>query len=717
MDTDTNRTLNGQKGIMANVKKNPSKTSSKKGEKQLKMQKGIYVNREYAWLKFDLRVLEQAMDEDTPILERGKFLSIFCTNMDEFFMVRMGSMYNDNQINPQAKEDKTNLTAGEQIKGMSQRIQKVYDMRERAYVKFRTDLAEAGVNLLTCSQLSSSRKDEILRYFKSKVLPLLSPMVIDAKHPLFRFENRECYMVYRLKKNEHTMIGVMQFPDKVDALYKFQAGKKPSFITMEDVIENLGYLAFPGYTVTSSLAIRITRNTDYNAELEDADTEFNNDFSKYLRSKFESNMLQNVMRLEVKGESKTLMKFISEVVGVSDNLIYHIDSNFSFKYLFGLAKRLDKDFAKPLQYVPFHPVMPERLVHADSIVDEIRKKDLLLRYPYDSMDALIKLLNECATRKDCRSIKITIYRLADHSKIVDALTKASENGIDVTVVIELTARFDEENNLYNANLLQEAGCDIIYGMENYKVHSKILSIVFSDEDGGISYITHLGTGNYNESTAKQYTDLNVITADREIGEDAAEFFRNVAISNVEGNYSKLCIAPKYFKARIMELLDREIAKAQAGEKGLFIGKMNSLTDKEIIDKIVEASCAGVHTYLIIRGICCLLPEKPGKTENVHVISIVGRFLEHSRIYCFGEGEDRIMYISSADLMTRNTKKRVEIATPILDKDIEAEIYEMIDTMLHDNVNARVLTASGKYEPKPVTGEKINSQEKYLTYDV
>ncbi|MCD8307327.1 MAG: polyphosphate kinase 1 [Clostridia bacterium] len=700
---------------MANNKKAP-KAPKKPGEKQLKMQKGIYVNREYAWLKFDLRVLEQSMDEQTPLLERGKFLSIFCSNMDEFFMVRMGSMYNDDKLNPAAKEDKTGLTPGEQIKGMAQRIARVYDMRERAYVKLRADLAEAGINLLTCGQLSSSRKDEILRYFKAKVLPLLSPMVIDAKHPLFRFENKACYMVYRLKKAEHTMIGVMPFPDKIDALYKFQAGKKPSFITMENVIENLGYLAFPGYTVTASIAIRTTRNTDYDAELAEADTEFNNDFSKYLRSKVETNMLQNVIRLEVKGDNKSLIKFVSEVVGVPDNLTYKIESNFSFKYMYTLPKMLDKELSKSLSYIPFHPVMPERLVHAESIVEEIRRKDLLLRYPYDSMDALIKLLNECADRKDCRSIKITIYRLADHSKIVDALTKASENGIDVTVVIELTARFDEENNLYNANLLKEAGCDIIYGMENYKVHSKILSIVFSEEDGGISYITHLGTGNYNESTAKQYTDLNVITADREIGEDAAEFFRNVAISNVEGDYTRLCIAPKYFKPQIMNLLDREISKAQAGGKGLFIGKMNALTDKEIIDKIVEASCAGVHVYLIIRGMCCLLPEKVGRTDNVHVISIVGRFLEHSRIYCFGEDDDRVMYISSADLMTRNTKKRVEIATPILDKDIQAEIYEMVDTMLHDNFNARKLTSSGRYEEILNTGEVINSQEKYLTYD-
>ena len=300
--------------------------------------------------------------------------------------------------------------------------------------------------------------------------------------------------------------------------------------------------------------------------------------------------------------------------------------------------------------------------------------------------------------------------------IVEALKRASENGIDVTVVIELCARFDEENNLYFAGQLHDAGCNIIYGMENYKVHSKIISITFSDEEGGISYITHLGTGNYNESTAKQYTDLNIITADRKIGEDGAAFFRNVAISNVDGDYSRLQIAPKYFKHKILECLDGEIEKSKSGKKGIFIGKMNSLTDKVIIDKLIEASRAGVEIKLIIRGICCFLPGKSGKTENIAVRSIVGRFLEHSRIYCFGEGKDRVMYISSADLMTRNTDRRVEIATPVLDKDIENEIYKMLEVMLADNVNARRLLPDGTYaRVEDASGKKIDSQDYFLKH--
>ena len=674
----------------------------------IKLKRGIYINREYSWLKFDLRVLAQASDEETPLLERGKFLSIFTSNLDEFFMVRMGSLLNEKSANPDARDNKTNLTFDMQREAIAARVVNLYELRERTFGKLKRDLSEKGIELYAYRQLSSSRKTELKKHFVAKILPLLSPMVIDAKHPLFRFENLRCYLLLKLKKGDHSMIGVMEFPDRAESLYAFSSRKKTALITMEEVIENLGALAFPGYTPTSSLVIRVTRNADFETDVEDADIEFNNDFSKYLRSMVETRLIQNAVRLEVKGESKPLMKFVIETIGIEDRFIYRVEGNFSYKYLFGLSRYLEKDLSQELSYPPFKPSISERLSKADSMVEEVRKKDVLLRYPFESMEPLIRLLNECAERKDCIAIKITIYRLANHSRIVEALKRASENGIDVTVVIELCARFDEENNLYFAGLLQESGCNIIYGMENYKVHSKIISIVFSDESG-ISYITHLGTGNYNESTAKQYTDLNIITANREIGEDGAAFFRNVSISNVGGDYQWLSIAPKHFKERIIALLNREIEKAKAGGKGRFLGKMNSLTDKMIIDKLAEASCAGVEIKLIVRGICCLIPGKAGKTENISVISIVGRFLEHSRIYCFGEGDDRIIYISSADLMTRNTDRRVEIATPVLDKEIENEIYSMLEQMFRDNVNAHRLTSNGDYEKIVCEGEKINSQ--------
>lgn len=680
--------------------------------KNIKLKRGIYINRELSWLNFDLRVLEQAADPGTPVLERGKFLSIFSSNLDEFFMVRMGSLYNQAEVHPDARDNKTKLTFGMQLNAIAERCVRLYELREHAFMHLRRDLSAEGINILSYDKLSQGRRNELKAFFNAKVLPMLSPMVLDAKHPLLRFENLRCYMLYKLKKNDHTMIGVMEFSDRLDSMYRFSGGKKYAFITLEEVIRNLGATAFPGYTATSSMMIRVTRNAEFESYVEDADIEFNNDFSQYLKSKVETRLLQNAVRLEVCGESKTLMKFVTEALGIQPNLIYKVNSNFSFKYFYSLGRRIDRDLASKLSYPAFKPKISERLANAPSMVEEIRRKDVLLRYPFESMEPLIKLLNECADRSDCTAIKITIYRLADHSRIVDALKRASENGIDVTVVIELMARFDEENNLYFAAQLQEAGCNIIYGMENYKVHSKIISIVFSDE-GGVSYITHLGTGNYNESTAKQYTDLNIITADRQIGEDGAAFFRNVAISNVDGEYSRLLIAPKYFKQRILECLDGEIAKARGGGRGVFIGKMNSLTDKAIIDKLQEASCAGVNIQLIVRGICCILPGKRGKTENIAIKSIVGRFLEHSRIYCFGEGKERVMYISSADLMTRNTDRRVEIATPVLDKEIEAQIYDMLQVMLADNVNGRILLPDGTYARPDQSGKLIDSQQYFL----
>ena len=349
---------------------------------------------------------------------------------------------------------------------------------------------------------------------------------------------------------------------------------------------------------------------------------------------------------------------------------------------------------------------------APSLIDYALSNNIFLSYPYDSMSPVLDLLDECAKDKRVLAIKITIYRLANHSRIVDALCKACERGKQVTVVIELMARFDEESNLHYASKLQEAGCTIIYGMENYKVHSKIISVVLKEGED-IRYITHLGTGNYNESTSKQYTDLNIITSDEEIGEDAVAFFHNIAICNTDFAYKKLLVAPETLKPGLLRYMDREIEKARAGKEGRIFAKMNSLTDKAIIDKLVEASCAGVKIDLIVRGICCLLPGVAGKTENIRVISIVGRFLEHSRVYCFGGEEDRVMYISSADLMTRNTDKRVEIAAPVLDKKIEKKIYAMMQTMLADNVKARRFCADGKYRRVETLGQALDAQASFI----
>jgi len=681
----------------------------------IRLKKKVTVNREASWLKFDQRVLDQATDTTNPLLERCKFLSIFCSNMDEFFMVRMGRLYDGNISDPTLRENKTGLTSAEQMEGVLARMPKLYSAREKVFLKIKRELKKKDINILTYDKLSSKRKKEAKQYFASSVLPVLSPVVLDAKHPLVRFNNLTTYILYKLRRDSRVMIGVMEINPKLDKLYKF-SGAGDNFITMEDLVYSLGAVAFSGYEALNSMLVRVARNANFESTLEDADVEYDFDFSKLMKSRVEKRPFQNAIRAEYKcvEESKTLKKFLMGNLELDERFMFKVEGNLDYKYMFSLIKRVSSAKAAELTYEPFMPKIPTRALTAVSMVDEIRKKDMLLSYPFESMQPLISLLNECADREDCIAIKITIYRLADHSKIVDALKRASENGKEVTVVMELLARFDEENNMYFAKALEEAGCNIIYGMSDYKVHSKIISIVFSS-GGEISYITHLGTGNYNESTAKQYTDLNILTADKDIGEDGITFFRNISICNVDGEYKRLRVAPKYLKKAIIDNLDGEIKKAKDGKKGLVIGKMNSLTDKKIIDKFIEASRAGVEIHLIVRGICCLIPGVKGQTENITVKSIVGRFLEHSRVYCFGEGKDRIMYISSADLMTRNTDKRVEIATPVLDKDVADSIYSMLKIMLKDNVKGRVMLSDATYKKEEIKDgeEEINSQEYFL----
>ncbi len=684
-----------------------------KKKSTIKFRRGVYINREYSWLAFNKRVLEQALDETNPILERCKFLSIFCSNLDEFFMVRIGSLYNDSISNPLSTENKTKLTNAQQIEGLLPLVEKLYKTRYAVYTKIKRQLKVSGVNLLDYDELSPTRLKYVKQYFDAQILPFLSPMVIDAKHPMIRFENLSSYMLFKLKKGENIMIGVMQINSKIAKLLPFAGGKKVSLITTEQIVRNLGHRCFPNYKVEDSMMVRVTRNADFESAVEDADIEYNYDFSRLLKSKVETRLMQHPVRIEYSGQSKTLKKFLMSNLNVEEQCMFKVN-NFDYKYMFSLARYMPKNLSDNLSYEPFKQKVDSRIASSSSMIELVRQGDVMLAYPFDSMEPLIKLLGECAVHPDCVSIRITIYRLASHSRIVEALKLASEKGKEVTVVMELCARFDEENNMYYANVLREAGCNVIYGMDNYKVHSKIISIVFS-KDGDISYITHLGTGNYNESTAKQYTDLNIITANQQIGLDGTAFFRNISICNIEDDYQQLLIAPKYFKKKIIQHIDEQIALAQEGKPASIIAKMNSLADKPIIDKLVQASVAGVKVDLIVRGICCLSPGKVGKTDNIRVVSIVGRFLEHSRVYCFGCEGSRTMYISSADLMTRNTDKRVEIGTPILDSKISCEIFHMLQVMLRDNVKGRQMQSNGTYRVIE-QGEQdalVNSQEHFL----
>ena len=669
--------------------------------------KDVCVNREYSWLLFNKRVLNQAADKSVPLLERAKFVGIFASNLDEFFMVRVGSLYNELIANPEQKENKTGLTPAKQLDGICQIVAELYEERADVFSDLVKDLAAGGVKLIKASQLSSRQLKECQNIFKLHILPQVSLMVLDAKHPMMQFENKRNYMLYDLSKGDRSMIGVMALNENLGKLYRVGTGDSVRLITLEEVIRAVGSAAFTGYTVKESMLCRCTRNADFDTYIDDADVE--SDFSQIMKKKVASRARMNIVRVEVDSESSKLRDFVLKTAKVDPKFCFVDKRFFDYKFMFQIGSYLPDDMAAPLKYEPFKGRVDEELASSPSMIATVLDHDVFLSYPYDAMTPLETLLDECSRDDRVSAISITIYRLAHHSRIADLLCRASENGKMVTVVIELCARFDEENNMYFARKLQEAGCTIIYGMENYKVHSKIISIVLNEGED-IRYITHLGTGNYNESTSKQYTDLNIITADRQIGEDGAAFFRNISICNIGHDYSRLLVAPKTLKSGLIAYMDREIAK---GSEGYILAKMNSLTDKVIIDKLREASCAGVKVELIIRGICCLLPGVPGKTENISVISIVGRFLEHSRVYSFGKGRDRVTYISSADLMTRNVDKRVEIAAPVLDRSIEERILKILRIMLSDNVKARKLCPDGKY--RPVEGSPAMDAQDFLLH--
>ncbi len=674
--------------------------------------RGIYINREYSWLQFNSRVLRQANDPTNPLLEQCKFLSIFGSNLDEFFMVRVGSLFNENVSDPDEEENKTGLTPAKQLAGIMAVVRRLYKERETVYRALRKRLSKAGVRILTDEEITPRQNELCKQYFLENITPLLSLMVLDAKHPMIRFENMRHYMLYELERNGRRMIGVLYVNPAAERLFCVGSGKKAKVVPLEVLLRRFGYLAFTGYEVKHRIMLRVTRNADVDTSISDADD--GHDFSYVMRQTIERRSKLGAVRVEVDDLSSPLCSFVLKQVGAGEECCIEAPDFFSYSFLGGMGAYFTKEQAAALKYPPFKGAVDPVLRDAPSLIDCVSQRDVFLSYPYESMSPLVELLEECAKDERVLSVMITIYRLASHSRIVDALCRACENGKEVTAVIELSARFDEENNLHFAEKLRDAGCNIIYGMGNYKVHSKIVSVVLKKEQE-LAYITHLGTGNYNESTAKQYTDLNVITANEEIGEDAVAFFRNIGIGNTEFSYKHLLVAPETLKEGILGYIDREIAKAKEGGAGRIAMKMNSLTDKTVIDKLVEASCAGVRVRLLVRGICCLRPGVEGKTENITVTSVVGRFLEHSRIYTFGEGEDRVTYISSADMMTRNTDKRVEIAAPLLDKAVEEQVCSYLELMLSDNVKAMHLCEDGVYRPAVrAEGEKeINGQEECI----
>lgn len=663
-------------------------------------------NRERSWLKFNERVMEEADCEATPILERLKFLSIFTTNLTEFFMVRVGTLGDCEIVDPDFRENKTNMSAREQLDMIFSLAVPLYRKRDKSYERIAAALAKEGIRRVKFKEMSENERKLTERYFKTHMQPILSPAVIDVKHPFPHIPNGQLTIAAILEEKGRTQFGIIPVPN-VDRLL-FLNSQNTRYIAAEDILSYYTDIVFSMYSVKEKTVIRVTRNADITTDDDFADQDI--DYRQHMKKLLKKRERLAPVRVETRGKvSDTFQKYLCERFQISKEHIFVSEAPLDLSYAFGLESGLPDGLRSRVCYVPFAPCLSPAIHEKESLFRQIARRDVLLSYPFESMKPLLDFIKEAADDRSVLSIKITLYRIAKESKLAEYLIRAAENGKEVFVLMELRARFDEANNIDWAQRLEDAGCRVVYGFDGFKVHSKIC-LITRRENGHIRHYTHIATGNYNEKTARQYTDLCLLTANQEIGMDGAEFFQNMSISNLNGTYRHLLVAPNHFKLPVLELIDREIALAAQGKPARIIAKMNSLTDKKIIDRLVSASRAGVQIQLIIRGICCLVPGVPGKTENVSVISIVGRFLEHSRIYCFGTEERAKLYIASADFMTRNTERRVEIAVPLYDERVRTRIMHMLNILLSDNVKGRDLYADGSYVLRtPGSNPPIDSQ--------
>ena len=635
-----------------------------------------------------------------------KFVSIFTSNLDEFFMIRVGSLYDMSLTDNSTIDSRSGMNPKEQLDAIFAAVAPLYKERDKTYSEIKKLLNPYGVCGLSIKELEQQEKKYVKKYFKDQILPILSPQIVDANHPFPHLLNKELYVIASLKQNGTSMIGIVPVPQFVsDILYL--PGHDIRYIRMEKVIMEYLDVVFNKYEVSNKNYICVTRNADVSPD--DEALEINDDFRLLMQETLHKRRRMAVVRMETAEPlDKELEKYFCDKFKITPAQIYRTKMPMKLDYIFSIMDKVPASLKRSLIDEPFTP-QPSRYLTDGKVIPQVKKKDILLSYPYESMDPFLRMIKEAAYDPTVLTIRITIYRLAKKARLVEYLCAAAENGKEVTVLIELRARFDEQNNIDWSERLEEAGCRVIYGFEGYKVHSKICLITYRNRNN-IEYITQVGTGNYNEKTATMYTDVSLITADKGIGEDAAVFFKNMSIGNLNGSYQHIIVSPTSLKPKVLSLMDEEIKK---GTNGRIIMKMNSVTDVDFIQKVSEASNAGVKVDLIVRGICCILPGVKGYTENLHVTSIVGRYLEHPRIFLFGTGADQKIYIGSADMMTRNTEKRVEVACPVYDETIRKQLTHMLKIMLADNVKARELKSDGKYYMKEKGTSKVNSQEYFM----
>ena len=677
--------------------------------KEEKMADTIYMNRELSWLKFNERVLEEAENPENPLCERLTFASIYQSNLDEFYMVRVGSLVDQMLLAKDIRENETNMTPEEQLDAILARTKKLNRKRDVVYEEIMENLEQYGIHMLNFHKIEKEDRNYLERYFEAEVAPVISPSIVGKRQPFPFLRNKEIYAVVVLEtKKGKEKLGIIPCSSAGIQRLIPVPGKTGTYMLSEELILHFVSKIFKGYHIKAKSLLRITRNADIDADaLYDEDLDYREFMVELIKARKKLAPIRLELSREMDGD---VVETLCEYLEVDKNYVFRgdipLDLSFVFQIQDGLRKRTELFYEKRI------PQKSPLFNSHEPILDQIAKKDRFLSYPYESIKPFLTMLHEAANDEDVVSIKMTLYRVAKQSKVVEALIEAAENGKEVFVLVELKARFDEENNIGWSRLLEDAGCHVIYGLDGYKVHSKLCQIM-KKKDGNVEYYTQIGTGNYNEKTARLYTDLSLMTADPKIGMEAARVFQALAMGETVEDMEYLLVAPRCLQNKVLAMIDEEIEHAKAGEPAYIGLKMNSLTDKRIMSKLVEASCAGVHIDMVIRGICCLIPGVKGQTENIHIISIVGRFLEHSRIYIFGTQERARIYISSADFMTRNTLRRVEVAAPIEDPDIRMQIQEMFVTMLSDNRKARSMNNKGIYKIEPSDNAPLNSQEVFL----
>ena len=666
------------------------------------------MNRELSWLKFNERVLNEAGNPKVPLAERLTFVSIYQSNLDEFYRVRVGTLMDQMDVSEVVRENKTNMTSEEQVKAIIRATRELEEKKTVIYEQLMGELEPKGIRLINFNKLSAEEGKILEEYFDREIAPYLSANIVSKQQPFPFLKNKDIYAVALLEsKGGKTRTAIIPCSNNVFRRLIDIPTRKGTFLLAEELILQFLPKFFKNYSVKEKSLIRVTRNADIDTEMiYDEDLDYRDAMENLIKER----KRMNPVRMEFTGTlNKKMMHALCKTIHVEKEHVFRSEVPLDLSFVFAIQSYLKNTNAGELFYPRRTPRPTPQLNDKESLIPQILEKDVLLSYPFESMKSFINLLYEAAEDESVVSIKMTLYRLANKSQIVDALVEAAENGKEVVVLVELRARFDEENNIEYSRKLEEAGCHVIYGLNGYKVHSK-LCLISRKTEQGVSYVTQIGTGNYNEKTSALYTDLSLITGNQEIGKEAAEVFAALLRGETVEETHLLLVAPKCLQNKVLDMIEEEIQHVKNGEEGYIGIKINSLTDKVIISKLVEASQAGVKIEMIVRGICCLIPDVKGYTENITVVSIVGRFLEHSRIYRFGTKERENVYIASADFMTRNTLRRVEVAAPVLDERLKNQLDWMFETMMKDDEKGKCLTEKGIYVDRNLHVQKLNSQE-------